>query len=140
MYTRTVPRPRELRPRHSVVNQWDLLHAIEGDRPSGEADPARDAVEMPLDPTADARVAARLRRAGVADEDDLIVAHVSAGNPFRRWPEPAFVDVLARLAERDARRRIVISSGPSDRDAARRIMTAARSRLGETAAAPTLPP
>ena len=27
MYTRTVPRARELRPRHSVVNQWDLLPA-----------------------------------------------------------------------------------------------------------------
>ena len=29
MYTHTVPRARELRPRHSVVNQWDLLNAIE---------------------------------------------------------------------------------------------------------------
>ena len=30
MYTRTVERPRTLRPRHSVVNQWDLLYAIDG--------------------------------------------------------------------------------------------------------------
>jgi len=25
MYTRRIARPRELRPRHSVENQWDLL-------------------------------------------------------------------------------------------------------------------
>ena len=43
MYTRTVPRARELRPRHSVVNQWDLLNAIEGWQ-DGDPDPARDAV------------------------------------------------------------------------------------------------
>src|SRR4029453_18976773 len=30
MYTRAVARPRALRQRHSVVNQWDLLEAIEG--------------------------------------------------------------------------------------------------------------
>ena len=42
MYTRTVPRARELRPRHSVLNQWDLLEGIEG-WPAEAADPARDA-------------------------------------------------------------------------------------------------
>ena len=60
MYTRTVARPRELRPRHSVVNQWDLLEAIDG-WPGGGPDPARDAVEMALDPAADARIAAAAR-------------------------------------------------------------------------------
>jgi ADP-heptose:LPS heptosyltransferase len=54
MYTRTVDRPRELRPRHSVLNQWDLLAAIEGWQET-PPDPARDAVEMPLDPGADGR-------------------------------------------------------------------------------------
>ena len=29
MYTRRVARPRELRPRHSVENQWDLLDALD---------------------------------------------------------------------------------------------------------------
>ena len=29
-YTQTVHRPRDLRPRHSVENQWDLLAAIDG--------------------------------------------------------------------------------------------------------------
>ncbi len=37
MYTVRVPRPRELRPRHSVVNQWDLLLPLGFDAP----DPAR---------------------------------------------------------------------------------------------------
>jgi ADP-heptose:LPS heptosyltransferase len=30
MYTKRVARPRELRARHSVRNQWDLLSAIDG--------------------------------------------------------------------------------------------------------------
>ena len=42
---------------------------------------------MALDPAADQAMAARLARAGVTDGDELIVLHVSAGNPFRRWPE-----------------------------------------------------
>jgi lipopolysaccharide heptosyltransferase II len=129
MYTKAVPRPRELRPRHSVVNQWDLLEAIEGWR-GGAADPARDGVEMPLDPAADARIAARLEGLGVAPAHELILAHVSAGNPFRRWPEPAFVAALTELAAANDRRRIIVSSGPSDREAARRIAAAIRSALG----------
>jgi ADP-heptose:LPS heptosyltransferase len=129
MYTRAVPRPRELRPRHSVLNQWDLLSAIDGWQ--GEtADPARDAVEMPLDPAADARIAARLRAAGVGPQHELIVVHVSANNPFRRWPEPAFMELVAGLAEASPLRRLVLSSGPSDRTAAARIAAGARARLG----------
>lgn len=132
MYTTTVARPRELRPRHSVVNQWDLLEAIEGWH-GGPADRTRDAVEMPLDLRADAEIARRLRAAAVAPEHSLIVAHVSAGNPFRRWPEPAFTALLVALIRADPNRRIVISSGPSDRDAADRIAAAARTELGPLA-------
>ncbi|HTI37060.1 MAG TPA: glycosyltransferase family 9 protein [Vicinamibacterales bacterium] len=133
MYTRTVERPRELRARHSVRNQWDLLEAIPG-WPGGAPDPDVDPVEIPVDPAADARVAARLRTAGVGDGDTLIVLHVSAGNPFRRWPEPSFVNTIVGLAGRDARRRIVLSSGPSDRSAASRIALAARAKLGDNGA------
>ena len=133
MYTRAVPRPRELRARHSVVNQWDLLEAIEG-WPGGAADPTRDAVEMALDPSADARVAERLAAAGVGASDELILAHVSAGNPFRRWPEPAFTSLLIALASATPRRRIIVSSGPSDREAAQRITAAARAALHDQAA------
>lgn len=130
MYTRAVPRPRALRPRHSVVNQWDLLEAIEG-WPPGGPDPARDRVEMPENPAAAARIERRLREAGVAPRDELIVVHVSAGNPFRRWPEPAFAALVGGLAAASPARRIVLSSGPSDREAAGRIAASARERLGD---------
>lgn len=133
MYSRTVARPRELRARHSVVNQWDLLDAIEG-WPGDQADPRRDAVDMPLEPAADAAIERRLREAGVGADEELILAHVSAGNPFRRWPEPAFSEVLAALAAESPRRRVIVSSGPSDREAALRIAGAARQSLGEHAA------
>jgi lipopolysaccharide heptosyltransferase II len=133
MYTRTVHRPRELRPRHSVVNQWDLLSAIEG-WTGAVPDPVRDAVEMPVDRSADARIASRLRALGVERRHALVVVHVSAGNPFRRWPEAAFVQLVTRLAGHGEDRRIVLSSGPSDSAAAARIAEAARAALGERSA------
>jgi ADP-heptose:LPS heptosyltransferase len=132
MYTRAVARPRELRRRHSVVNQWDLLEAIDG-WPSGGPDPARDRVEMLQDPSADTRIAQRLERAGVTAQHELIVVHVSAGNVFRRWPEPAFTALIAGLAAASTARRIVLSSGPSDRAAAARVSAAARETLGVAA-------
>jgi predicted lipopolysaccharide heptosyltransferase III len=128
MYTTKVARPRELRPRHSVLNQWDLLHAIDGW--SGTPDPLDDPVEMAADPAADAHVAARLAAAGVAPHDEIIVVHVSAGNPFRRWPEPAFAELVTSLASGNERRRLILSSGPSDRAAADRIASTARAALG----------
>jgi ADP-heptose:LPS heptosyltransferase len=145
MYTTTVPRPRVLRARHSVVNQWDLLEAIRLDPadaqrhgttgwPGGAADPVRDAVEMRLDPEVDAAIARRLEAAGITPQDQLVVAHVSAGNPVRRWPEPAFVDVLTALARAHDTRRLIVSSGPSDREAASRSVAAARAALGPEAA------
>jgi len=130
MYSRRVPRAKELRARHSVVNQWDLLEAIDG-WPGGAPDRERDAVDMAADPRAEAAVERRLGAAGVRREDELILAHVSAGNPFRRWPEPAFTEVLATLAGESDRRRIIVSSGPSDHEAALRIAAAARKSLGE---------
>lgn len=132
MYTRAVPRPRSLRARHSVVNQWDLLEAIDG-WPIGGPDPARDAVVMVEDPGAAARMDRRLHEAGIGPGHELIVAHVSAGNPFRRWPEPAFVALAAGLAGASPARRVVVSSGPSDRAAAGRIAEAARRALGAAA-------
>jgi lipopolysaccharide heptosyltransferase II len=132
MYTRRVARPRELRGRHSVVNQWDLLEAIDG-WPAGGPDQQRDAVEMPPDAAAEASMAARLLRAGITSGHELIVVHVSAGNAFRRWPEPAFVSLVAGLADASPARRVVLSSGPSDREAAARVGAAARARLGPAA-------
>jgi ADP-heptose:LPS heptosyltransferase len=129
MYTRAVPRARELRPRHSVVNQWDLLEALPG-WGGGEPRPDRDAVEMPLDAAADARMATRLSQAGIREDDDLIVVHVSAGNRFRRWPEASFVRLVTDLARKGANRRVAVSSGPSDCEAATRIAATARAQLG----------
>jgi ADP-heptose:LPS heptosyltransferase len=132
MYTKAVPRPRTLRPRHSVVNQWDLLEAIDG-WPLGAPDAARDSVEMTPDALAGARIAQRLDAAAITAAHELMVVHVSAGNPFRRWPEPAFATLVAGLAA-SPMRRIILSSGPSDREAASRIAAAAREALGPGAA------
>lgn len=132
MYTKAVPRPRALRARHSVRNQWDLLEAIDGWRVAGP-DPSRDAVEMAHDAVADARIAQRLGDFGITRDHELVIVHVSAGNPFRRWPEAAFTALVTALAGGSSARRIVLSSGPSDRAAAGRIATEARRVLGPAA-------
>jgi lipopolysaccharide heptosyltransferase II len=126
MYTRRIARPRELRARHSVENQWDLL------APLGIAPPDRShhPVEMPADAAVAAAVGDRLTAAGVTREDRLIVVHVSAGNPFRRWPAAYFVDLAVSLAAADPRRRVLVTSGPSERDAADRVIALAQARLG----------
>jgi ADP-heptose:LPS heptosyltransferase len=59
-----------------------------------------------------------------------MVIHVSAGNPFRRWPEPSFVRVATELAAVGETRRLILSSGPSDREAAQRIAGLTRAALG----------
>ncbi len=125
MYTTRVARPRELRRRHSVENQWDLLTRLGIAAPSPEASP----VEMPIDPVALQRVEKRLTDAGIGTRDALIVIHVSAGNPFRRWPLPAFASVAARLAAADPSRRIVVTSGPSEREAADAVIQHARAAM-----------
>jgi lipopolysaccharide heptosyltransferase II len=124
MYTTRVARPRELRPRHAVQNQWDLLAAI--GFPSLDARAC--AVEMPADPAATAAMAERLAQAGVPSTDRLVVVHVSAGNPFRRWPQRSFAELIAGLASRSGMR-VVVTSGPSEREASRRVIDAARGRL-----------
>jgi heptosyltransferase I len=132
MYTRIAARARELRPRHSVQNQWDLLEAIPG-WTEGPADRARDRIEIPTDADAERRMRDRLSRAGLKDGDELVVMHVSAGNPFRRWPEAFFAETAAALARGGPRRRLVFSSGPSDRAAAARIAAETRRQLGHDA-------
>ena len=130
-YTTRVPWTRSLTPpRHSVLNQWDLL------APLGIAalDRARDAVVMPVDPAADARVSDRLRAAGIEAAAPIVVMHVSAGNPFRRWPAAAFATVAAELARDDRRRRVIVTSGPSEAAAAEAVAGEAR-RLAADAAA-----
>jgi lipopolysaccharide heptosyltransferase II len=125
MYTTRVPRPRALRPRHSVVSQWDVL------LPLGIAPPDADidATEMPDDPAASASIARRLTGAGIGPGNPIVVVHVSAGNPFRRWPAASFVELVCRLASKDPKRRIILTSGPSDAAAAAAVARDARARL-----------
>ena len=125
MYTRRAARPRELRRRHSVENQWDLVALLGVPPPDRSAFP----VEMPADQSVAAAVDDRLARAGVLPTDALVVIHVSAGNPFRRWPAAHFVELITALATGDTRRRIVVTSGPSEQGAAASIVAGAQERL-----------
>jgi ADP-heptose:LPS heptosyltransferase len=134
MYTDVVPRAADLTPRHSVENQWDLLAPLGLQGDAGTCDPCRDAVEMPDSAEAAARVAQRLRDAGIGPAHQLIVVHVSAGNPFRRWPGESFAAAIAALARRDANRRFMVISGPSDREAARAVAEQANAAIDGPAA------
>src|SRR5262245_31260851 len=130
MYTERVRRPRDLRPRHSVHNQFDLLAPL-GIAPP---DPAVVPVEMTAGADADRRVRERLTGAGVPTTARLIVVHVSSNSPFRRWPSDSFAAAIAELAASAEDRRIIITAGPSEADAVDRIVAAARSRLNGAAA------
>jgi ADP-heptose:LPS heptosyltransferase len=126
-YTMRIPWTRSLvPPRHSVANQWDLIAALGISPP----DPAIDPVVMPVDPSASARVTRRLESAGVPATAPLVVLHVSAGNPFRRWPASSFARVAATLAEEDRTRRIIVTSGPSESAAAEAVAADARRLAG----------
>lgn len=131
-YTHRVPRSPDLAPRHSVANQWDLLEPL-GIAPGS---PSQDSVEMPEDESVARRVARRLDAAGVAAGTPLVVVHVSAGNPFRRWPEASFARLVSDLAARDPRCRVILTSGPSDAEAARRVALAARSAISTPESVP----
>ena len=129
-YTTRLPWTRSLvPPRHSVLNQWDLLTPLGIEPP----DRARDAVTMRVDAGTEARVQSRLAAAAVPADAPLIVMHVSAGNPFRRWPAASFAAVAADLARDDARRRVIITSGPSEAAAAEAVAQEARRLAGHAA-------
>lgn len=126
MYTDTVPRSRQLTPRHSVMNQSDLLAPL-GIPP---LDAAQDPVLMRDDVEAGTRVDAQLTANGVGPAHALIVIHVSASTRFKRWPEASFVSLVAALVRQDGSRRVFLTSGPSDVEAAHRIADAVRKDLG----------
>ena len=126
MYTHVVQRAPDLTPRHSVVNQWDLLAPLG----IGACHPAREPVEMAISAEAEARVARRLARHGITASHALVVVHVSAGNPFRRWPAESFATMIAELARHHPERRFMVVSGPSDAVAARAVADAAQHALG----------
>ncbi len=126
MYTDAIQRARQLTPRHSVMNQWDLLVPL-GIPP---LDPARDPVQMPDDVEATRRVETQLAATGVSAEHELVVIHVSASTRFKRWPEESFASLVVALVRENGARRVFLTSGPSDVEAARRITDVARERLG----------
>ena len=129
MYTHVVPRPRDEAPRPSVTNQWDLLAPLGLDPP----DPVLDPLEMQADATAVASVDRRLKAACISAAHPVIVIHVSAGNPFRRWPPESFEALVVALARREPSRRVILTSGPSDVRAAKEIAGRARAELGSLA-------
>jgi lipopolysaccharide heptosyltransferase II len=133
MYTTAVHRSRALEPRHSVENQWDLLPALDASFPA-RPDAEADRVEMAVDGPTRLRLERRLAEAGIGPGRRLIILHVSAGNPFRRWPEEAFAAVAADLAARSADRAVLVTSGPSDREAGLRVLRRARALVPEAAA------
>ena len=129
MYTRTVARPKGFRARHAVENQWDVLAAVDPafHRPASRSD---DRVEMLVDADDRRRATRHLISLGVPAHDRVTIMHVSAGNPFRRWPESSFADVAAAVSLIADDSWVLITAGPSDRDAATRVLDAARSRAG----------
>lgn len=129
MYTQAVQRSRDLTPRHSVVNQWDLI------APLGipALDPALDPLQMPDNAQAARRIDGYLTHAQVDRSDTLIVIHVSASTRFKRWPEESFVALVTGLVRAGTNRKVFFTSGPSDAEAAQRIADGARQELGPLA-------
>lgn len=129
-YTDRVPwTPSLTPPRHSVLNQWDLLTPLG----IGSADRAMNAVRMPVPAETARSVRQRLHAAGVPDQAAIAVLHVSAGNPFRRWPAERFAALAAALTTEPMALHVVITSGPSDAAAATAVTAEARRLSGPTA-------
>jgi ADP-heptose:LPS heptosyltransferase len=128
MYTHVVNRSPDLAPRHSVLNQADLLRPLGID----SCDPGEEPMEMAVDPAARERVRTRLAGAGVNQDDPIAVVHVSAGSPFRFWP--AMTTTLAELVLRHPRLRVFPVAGPDDRGAAATIVQDARNKAGAAGA------
>jgi predicted lipopolysaccharide heptosyltransferase III len=136
MYSHVVARPADLSPQHSVLKQWELLAPLG----MGTCDRIRDAVEMPESPAAVDRIEHMLSEAGIHAAHSLVVVHISAGNPFRRWPLDHFAALVVQLARQDTGRRFVLTSGPSEVDAARVIMERIKVLSKEAAGAVIHPP
>ena len=125
MYTHVVERWPDLTPpRHSVLNQIDLLRPLGIDR----CDPVQAPMEMAADAGAQERVHARLSEFGVRPGDPVAVMHVSAGSGFRRWP--ALAATAATLVCRHPHVRVFLVYGPADATAGA-IIEEARRAAGE---------
>lgn len=125
MYTTAVPRPRVLRARHSVDNQWDLLEPLGIARPTAATHPT----EVPGSPEAERAVERWLRDWGITSADRLVVLHAGARVRFRRWPPEHFAEAIVAIGRAEPRARFVVLAGPGE-DTAARIVDMARERLG----------
>ena len=98
MYTRAVARPRDAAP--AAFGRQPVGPARSDRRLAarGAGSGARSGGDAAGPGARRRAIAQRLDAAGVTPEHELIVVHVSAGNPFRRWPEPAFAALVAGLA------------------------------------------
>lgn len=132
MYTHVVHRPKAYRPRHAVVNQWDLLAAVDATF-TDPPDRARDRTRMTVPGEGVTAAMQLLQDRGIRADARLVVLHVSAGNPFRRWPESSFARVASTLAGPPHHCSILITAGPSDAQAAARVIADARARAGADA-------
>jgi len=125
MYTHRIPRPRGYAPRHSVLNQWDLLAPVDSALVE-PLSPERDRVEMPSGREAREAVAARLAALGVGATDEVVVVHASAGNEFRRWPAASFAATIAALAADRADRWLIVLGNRVDEPVVSEIVGASR--------------
>jgi predicted lipopolysaccharide heptosyltransferase III len=126
MYTHVVGRAAELRARHSVENQADLLGPLGIDG----CDPVREPMEMADDVSARERLERRLADAGIGRRDPLVVVHIGAGNRFRQWPAQSFAATSAALVLRNTDLRVILVAGPSDQAAIAAIAQEARAEAG----------
>jgi ADP-heptose:LPS heptosyltransferase len=127
MYTHPIHRTPEPSVRHSVLNQWDLLAPL-GVRST--PDPSEFPVAMYDRGDASRRVSEKLTALGLNNFSELVLIHVSASNPFKRWPASAFVRVAVDLLRAHPSRAAVVVSGPSEPEAAGTIIREARAILG----------
>jgi lipopolysaccharide heptosyltransferase II len=125
MYTDVIPRPRGYAPRHSVLNQWDLLVPVDAAF-AAPPDPARDRIEMRTDPRARTSVDARLAALGIGGDAEVVVVHAGAGNEFRRWPEESFSEVAAALAGGHDRRAVVVVGSAAESATVERVVAGSR--------------
>ena len=138
-YTHLVKRPVQTEPRHSVMNQWDLLSSL--DKSFAEnPDPKRDPVEMNGNIetalsvyktliTAELIRKTMTGRRLVRDKTKgFVVIHVRVGTPFRQWPIEFFIETIVNLAAFDPELRFVVTSDPSDPSTTNQIITEVHAR------------
>ena len=141
-YTHLVKRPVQTEPRHSVMNQWDLLSSLDK-RLAARPDPQRDPVEMNVNVETALSVYRKLITAELirkritagasrtlAKKLNIVVVHVRVGTPFRQWPIEFFIETIVNLAAFDPELRFVVTSDPADPSTTNQIITEVHARTG----------